>query len=181
MKMRILYLLGCGLVLAGIIHIAVILLIPSLGGRDAARQILLSSEDLQFQVIQETDKAVRFQDPFFQTVSCKFTLSDSAVFVSGGSARNFWSAVVYDGKGRVVYSMNKRTAIGNKLQMLIVNPIQMAALRQLQPVEIETSIVVETSVSEGFILVRSLAPDESQKAESLDFVKGISCQPYSAT
>lgn len=182
MTARIVYLALCGIVLGGIIHIAVILLIPSVGDRDAARQIMEAGDNSGFFKVSGGDGSkVRFQDPFFEMAACKFILDEAGVIVSGDRFPDFWSAVVYDERGRVVYSMNKRTAISDRLQMLIVNPIQMAALRQLQPAEIETSIVVETPIKRGFVLLRALTRDRSLLADSRRYLSNAKCEPYYAT
>lgn len=181
MRARIFYLLLCGLVLGGIIHIAVVLLIPTVGDRDAARQIMQSNRGAGFFSLSGSNNSkVQFQDPFFEMAACRFELAEAGVIVSGDPFPDFWSAVVYDERGRVVYSMNKRTAIGDRLQMLIVNPIQMAALRQLQPAEIETSIVVETPIDAGFILLRALSRDKSLRADSQAYLSNAKCEAYFA-
>ncbi|MEL7428692.1 MAG: hypothetical protein AAFN43_01710, partial [Pseudomonadota bacterium] len=78
------------------------------------------------------------------------------------------------------YSLNDRTAIANRLRLLIVNPIQMAAIRQLQPDELETSIVVETQTEQGFILVRSFTRDPSLEERGVEFLQSAKCGEYEA-
>ncbi len=176
---RILYFGACGLVLAGIVHIAIILLIPTLGKRDAAKQIVDSLPELQFVELSKNSAVkIAAADPFFELAVCRFKLQEAGVQITGNDLPSFWSAAVYDGKGRVIYSMNDRTAIGKKLQILVVNPIQMAALRQLQPEELETSIVVETPIQEGFILLRAFVRDPTQKSRSEAFLNFARCSQY---
>lgn len=177
---RILYFSICGIFLAGIIHIAVILLIPTLGKRDAAKQIVETLPELEFVDLANAEGiTIAAADPFFELAVCRFSLNETGVFIDGGNLPSFWSAAIYDNKGRVIYSMNDRTAIGNRLQILVVNPIQMAALRQLQPEEIETSIVVETPIREGFILLRAFVRDITQKNLSQEFLSKANCSSYS--
>lgn len=176
---RVLYFCLCGITLAGIIHIVIILLIPSLGKRDAAKQIVEALPELQFVNLSTLDGIeIAAADPFFELSVCRFKLDETGVQISGGKLPAFWSAAVYDNRGKVIYSMNDRTAIGNELQMLIVNPIQMAALRQIQPEELETSIVVETSVQEGFILLRAFVREATQAEDSKAFLSAANCLPY---
>lgn len=176
---RIVYLTICGLILAGIVHAASILLIPTLGSKDAARQIIRSAPALTFNSLEENDRIqLAAKDPFFKTAVCRFNLEQGGIFVTADRASAFWSAAVYDARGRVLYSLSDRTAIANKLQLLIVSPVQMAAIRQLQPVELETSIVVETGAVDGFILLRSLVRDESLLDQSQDFMQSAMCLRY---
>lgn len=179
MTRRIFYLAICGIVLGGIIHIASILMIPALGSKDAARKIVRTSPELSFTKISKgSPLQLAAADPFFEMAVCRFNLDENGILVSGERTPIFWSASVYDARGQVLYSLNDRTAIANKLQLLIVSPIQMAAIRQLQPDELETSIVVETSQQDGFVLLRALVRDQGAESEANSFIGSAACEPY---
>lgn len=176
---RIFYLTICGVVLAGIIHIVAVLAIPALGSKDAARQIIRSVPELEFKPLSDKSQVqLAATDPFFDLSICRFKLEDNGIFVTADKIPTFWSAAIYNARGQVLYSLNNRTAIGNKLQLLIVNPVQMAAIRQLQPDELETSIVVETSARDGFVLLRSLVREATVAGESKAFLDSARCEPY---
>lgn len=179
MLRQIIYLGLCSIVVAGIVHIAVILLIPVLGERDAARQIIAKTPELEFQRLDTaTKQLISNADPFFSMSVCRFSVGENGVIVSADRMPDFWSASIYNERGAVIYSLNDRTAIANRLRLLIVNPIQMAAIRQLQPDELETSIVVETQTQQGFILVRSFTRDPSLEDRGVEFLQSAKCGKY---
>lgn len=179
MKTRLIYLVSCGLLLAGIIHIIIILLIPSLGSKDAAKLIDAKLNTHQFHSIGDGNQfGISNNDPFLKLAVCKFNLNDSAIQILGPKTETFWSASVFDERGRVIYSLNDRTAIKNQLRMIIVNPIQMADIRQTQPEEVEASIIVESQNMQGFVLLRALVPDESWDEKSTSFLQKSECIPY---
>ncbi len=179
MVWRILYLSTCSLVLAGIVHIAIIFLIPALGSKDAARRISEFGQPGQLQRIRDgQDIGISDRDPFFQLAVCRYDLSENAFMVAGGTSPTFWSASVFDELGRVVYSLNDRTAIKNQLRLIILNPIQMADLRETQPEEIETSIVVETVSNKGFVLIRILNEEETWLSRTREFLDNTRCNTY---
>ncbi len=179
MTSRIIYLVICGIVLGGIIHIASILMIPALGSKDAARKIIRSSPELSFTKIDSgSPLQLAATDPFFEMAVCRFSLDENGILVSGAQTPIFWSASVYDARGQVLYSLNDRTAIANRLQLLIVSPIQMAAIRQIQPDELETSIIVETSERDGFVLLRALVRDRGVTSEADAFMESAKCETY---
>ena len=179
MKTRLIYLSVCGIILAGIIHIIIILLIPSLGSRDAAKQISNKLATQQFYFIDDgRNLGISNSDPFLKLSVCKFDLANTAIEIRGPKTKTFWSASVFDERGRVIYSMNDRTAIKNQLRMVIVNPIQMADIRQTQPEEVESSILVESQDMKGFVILRALIADTSWNSQSLDFLKKAECIPY---
>lgn len=176
---RAIYLMVCGIFLAGIIHIIVILLIPHFSSKDAAKQIMSNAKLLQFSQLEQTSSLqIGDIDPFFNSRVCRFDLNESAIFISGDKVEDFWSASIFDQDGRVIYSLNDRTAIRNILKILIVNPIQMADIRQAQPEEVETSIIVESPANEGFVILRALVRDESQTTEIDTFLNSIKCDKY---
>jgi len=179
MKSRFLYLTICGLILACIIHIIIILLIPSLGSKDAAKQIATTLSNDKFHYINDGKRVgITNSDPFLKLSICKYDLTESAIEIRGPKTKNFWSASVFDERGRVIYSLNDRTAIKNQLRMIIVNPIQMADIRQTQPEEVETSILVESQSTKGFVLLRALIPDASWNTQSVNFLRNSECIPY---
>lgn len=180
MKSRLWYLAICSLVLAAIVHICIIFLIPLFGEKDAARRIVNSSPLNQFKMLDSDQKIdLNNGDPFFQVATCKFDLSERGLAVTGNQTNIFWSASIFNSRGRVLYSLNESTAIRNKLNLILVNPIQMAGIRQIQPEGLEDSIVVETSETGGFVIVRVLLPDSSWKPSVDDFLASLSCSPYS--
>lgn len=182
MKSRLIYLTVCGLLLAGIVHIVIILMIPSLGERDAAKQISNKLSTLKIHYMDDgSEIGISNTDPFLKLSVCKFDLTSTAVEIKGPQTKTFWSASVFDERGRVIYSLNDRTAIKNQLNMIIVNPIQMADIRQTQPEEIETSILVESQNMKGFVLLRVLVSDQSWNSQSLDFLKNTKCIPYNTS
>ena len=122
MVSRFIYLGICGLFLAGIIHICIVLLIPSFGSRDAARQISENTEPYKFKRINATSGiSIANSDPFFKYSVCPFNLTEAAIQVNGENMPDFWSVAVFDEGGQVIYSLNDRTAINKALRVIVVN------------------------------------------------------------
>lgn len=179
MKGRLLYLGLCTLVLAGIVHIAIVLLVPVFGKRDAARQIVAGTPLTQFVTKTATGKPVFADgDPFFEVASCRFDLEEGGLAITGAETGVFWSLAVFNERGRVVYSLGRRSAIGNRLNMIIVDPVQMARLRQFDPDRIETSVVVETRQVRGYVVVRILRREVDKPQEINAFLESLSCEAY---
>lgn len=179
MMKRLLYVVTCGLMLAIIVHISIILMIPVLSEKDAAKQISSQFAPGSFNLIRDGNSiGISNMDPYIKMSVCNFDLENNAVEIEGPPTNTFWSASVFDQRGRVIYSMNDRTAINGVLKVLIVNPIQMADIRQTQPEEIETAILVEASENKGFVLVRALVPDASWNDEINGFLNSSQCKTY---
>lgn len=182
MTRRIIYNLICGLVLAGIIHIIIILLIPTFGTKDASDQLSQNNSLWEFVTLSsEGAENIAEIDPFFEIGACRYDLTDDSLLVFGPDTDAFWSASVFTEDGKILYSMSKRTAIEGKLSILVVNPVQMSNLREIQPEEIETSILVETQSNKGFLVLRVLAPDGSWKSGIAKFLNGVQCNRFAAS
>lgn len=181
MTKRGIYILICGLVLAGIIHIMIILLIPMFGTKDASDQLSQNNDMWEFVTLSSVGAAnIADVDPFFEIGACRYDLGEDSLLISGPETDAFWSASVFTEDGKILYSMNKRTAIEGKLSILVVNAIQMSNLREIQPEEIETSILVESRNNKGFVVLRVLTPDESWKSGVEAFLDSIKCNRYAA-
>jgi uncharacterized membrane protein len=180
---RTFYLIACTLVLAGITHIAIILLIPAFGTRDAFAVLSSQTEPLEFKTldIDAPDTPLSDVDPFFAYGVCRFSLADSGVMLNGEKIDTFWSATIVDGDGTVVYSLNSRTAVDQKLDLILLNPLQILRLRELKPPEVENAIVIESDMNDGFIVLRVLQPDPSWHLKASEFLSSVHCDAYQPT
>lgn len=177
---RIVYITLTGLVLAGIIHIAIVLMIPEQGTRDAWAFLSQRTDSFAFTPLDPvtTGSAISEVDPFFSYGVCRFDLSEGALKMQGPETASFWSASVFDDNGTVIYSLNERTAIGNRLDLLIVSPLQTLALRESLSEAIGNSVVIEANVRLGFVIIRVFEPDESYGPEIEAFLNGVRCTRF---
>lgn len=180
MRWRIPYILLMGLVLAGIIHIAVVLLIPKYSTRDAWAYLSGRTNLFTFTIFDDASalSGISEVDPFFSYGVCRFDLEDAPLRLVGNKTDLFWSASVFDESGKVIYSLNDRTAIDQQLNLLIIDPIQALDIRENDQAEIENSIIIEANIRLGFVVVRILHPDDGWKKENEIFLKAIKCTKY---
>lgn len=177
---RIFYYALCVLVLAGIVHICIVLLVPTYGTQDAYAVISRKTDPFAFRQIdtKASDTPLSDVDPFFTYGICRFELSQVGLHMTGPKTDSFWSASVLDEDGTIIYSLNSRTAIDNRLDLILLDPVQILKLREAQPDEAERAIIVEANVDAGFVVLRVLSPDESWLAKSAGFLGEVACKPY---
>lgn len=179
---RALYTLLLALVLAGIIHILVVLLIPYYADRDAWATLASKGEAWNFSIVatpgnvQPSD--LPLVDPAFGVAACRFDLSQSPLIVEANGDLPYWSVALFDRKGENFYSFNDRTAIGRQLFMIVVDPVQMAQLRKNPPEETERAVVIESNLKEGFVLVRAFQDSESRRPAVMKFLNEARCSRY---
>ena len=179
---RILYLVMLTLVLATIIHIVIILILPSFAARDAWATLAKQGKPWEFTLAVAPNSAENAafpdSDPSFAVAACRFNLSESALVVEAKGDLAFWSVALFDRRGRNTYSFNDRTAIGRKLFLIVVDAVQMSKLRKNPTEEVERAVLIETDLSEGFVLVRALQSDPSEVDELSKFIRNATCRKY---
>ncbi len=181
MSLRYIYLAICGIVLAGIIHISIILLIPDYGSRDAWNIISAKNDLWSFRIFSEDDdanNALEDTDPYLRLGACTFDLDDSGLQFTGGQSKIFWSLSVFDQDGKVIYSLNNRTSIDNKLDLVVLNPLQMIQLRESPPELIERSVVVEADIGKGFVVLRQFQDNPAEKGAVDAFMNQVKCEKF---
>jgi uncharacterized membrane protein len=167
-----------GLVGAGIVHIAILLLLPVIAEKDAWSR-LAQAADLYTMVpvsgAAGDRRILRLADPYFEAAACRFDLSDGVVRIHAAGHVPFWSISVYDRNGRNIYSFNDRAVVGTDLDLLVLTPLQMVELRKDLPQEFQSSVFVEADIVEGIVVIRSFAPDPSWKPTISAYVKSATC------
>ncbi|MEM8749401.1 MAG: DUF1254 domain-containing protein [Pseudomonadota bacterium] len=170
-----------GLVLAGIIHIVIVLLIPSFASRDAWANLENTGDAWRFNIVAESGKVssvLPLVDPAFGIAACRYDLSEAPLQVQADGKLPFWSVAIFDRFGRNIFSFNDRTAVEGALSMIVVNAVQMARIRKEVPEEAANAVLVEATLDKGFVLIRALqnAPDWEAKVNS--FLQSAKCTPF---
>ncbi len=179
---RLAYLGSLTLVFAGIMHILIILLIPSYAAQDAWTKLEERGELWRFSTVAlpggaNTSKLPSI-DPAFGIAACRFDLSEAPLIVETSGDLPFWSVAIFDRKGRNIYSFNDRTAIERRLSLIVVDPVQMAQLRKNPSEDTERAVLIEADVKQGFILIRALQQDQSWAPVVRQFLSDATCQRY---
>jgi uncharacterized membrane protein len=176
---RLIYALVLGLVGAGIVHIAILLLIPYYAERDAWS--LVSEAGPPYAVHQlrrdgPAAKALANADPMFEIATCRFDLSDGSVHIFSEALVPFWSLSVFDRRGQNAFSLNDRTATGSILDVVVATPVQLIELRKMMPPSYENAVFVEADIAEGMIVLRSYVPDASWQRLVERHLDGARCE-----
>lgn len=161
---RILLFVAGGLLLGGIIHIAIVLLVPYYADNDAWVKMGAFGRDRQFHTLplpQAGAEPIVQLDPRMVQAVCRFSLNEGPLRILAALPDDFWSMAVFDRRGRNIYSLNDRAAEGTLLDVAILTPVQMAQMRQNPPASLDTAIVLELPIDAGFVMLRAFIPDPS--------------------
>lgn len=176
--LRLLYALMIGIVGAGIVHIAVLLLLPQFSERDAWSSLAEQADFYKAVRIDNGDGAapvVRAVDPLFHAAACRFDLNDGPVHLSAPGNVPFWSVSIYNRAGQNVYSFNDRATEKGALDFVILTGAQMIEVRKAVPEEYSRAVFVQVAVGEGMVVVRSFVPDPTWEETTSEFLARIAC------
>ncbi len=178
---KFIYALIAGILGAGIVHIATLLLIPTVSGVDAWTRLSGLGNPNQFHLIGHGGDAaasIRALDPTFESAACRFDLEEGPIEIVSDASVPFWSLSIYDRVGENIFSINDRTANQAGLNVIIATPPQIVELRKGLAPELGASIIAETRINEGFVVLRAFVEDDSMRPAVLGFLDSISCDLY---
>ncbi|UDF30319.1 UNVERIFIED_ORG: hypothetical protein LHK14_03015 [Roseateles sp. XES5] len=177
----VLYAIAVGLVGAALLHIVIILSLPSFTGRDAYTRVQTFGEANRFFPLANAGSGTLApinDDPAMKTAVCTFSVENGPIRLFAQGDVPFWSLAVYDEASNEVFSMNDRTSVSGALDTLIATPIQLIGIRKAVPAELEQSILVEMRREEGYAVLRTFVPTESRQEAATGFLADASCEPF---
>ncbi len=179
--LRILFALLAGLFGAALLHLVIILSLPHFTGKDAATRVAMEGDFYKFYLLGATDDSAGLSndDPYVRTAVCSFDVEENPVRLTAKGNVPFWSVALFDDASNEVFSMNDRTSVGGALDILVGTPIQLTELRKALPPELQKTILVETQRSEGYAVLRTLAPQPSFNKAANDFLAEAGCDEFS--
>lgn len=175
-----LYAIAVGLVGAALLHIVIILSLPSFTGRDAYTRVLTFGEANRFFPLANAGDTLApiNDDPAMKSAVCTFSVENGPIRLFAEGDVPFWSLAVYDSASNEVFSMNDRTSVTGALDTLIATPIQLIAIRKAVPQELEQSILVEMRGEEGYAVLRTFVPTESRQEAGTGFLADAGCETF---
>lgn len=163
---------------AGAIHICAILLVPMFAKTDGWSRLLPFSGDNRFMEIPSSASGgVAGLDPLFVNGACRIDLSQAPAGITVDARDRFWSVALYDPSGVIIFSLNDRTAVEGKLDMIVVDQEQNAKLKKAPSEEIEQTIVAESGSDDLIALLRLFAPTRTAQEDARRILARAECLP----
>lgn len=167
-----------GLVLGGIIHIAVILALPLLSGGGVWAQVSAMGALNKPVVLTAPEPGqpnpLRL-DPELAYAVCQIDLRKGPGIVSGTLPQAFWSIAVYSHAGTVLYSTTNRDGIGQNLELGLFNPAQTRLLAEQQMDVAEGLLIVESRDDDVYVVVRLHPSQPVMRARYEAQLKTLTC------
>ncbi|MFZ1774440.1 MAG: DUF1254 domain-containing protein [Rhizobiaceae bacterium] len=177
---RVIYAAFLGLAGAGLVHVAVIFLIPWYSTQDAWPRLSAIAQPFQFVAISdpsEPDAYLVNGDPLLRSAACRIDIASAPARITSDGQVPFWSVAIYDRRGINVFSYNDRTSTESDVDLVLATGAQAIELGKAAVPEIAGSIIAEVKGDKLVAIVRAFQPDDSMAGDVADFLERLSCDP----
>jgi uncharacterized membrane protein len=168
----------CGLVLAGIVHLTVILAIPWLSERDAFSRLrsTMTVDRSELVAAPAADTWLPQPDPAVAVAACAYNLDEGPVRISAKTGPLFQSLSFHGRGGGVFFAVTDRAAIRGSLELVVMTRRQLdEALAMEDEDEPSRDVRIVAPNREGLAVVRVLAALPSLRDEAEVAAKSVSC------
>jgi uncharacterized membrane protein len=175
----LLWLLG-GVLLGGVVHLATILLLPTMATRDAySRLAPLAPVNKVVPVpAPSPDKAAMpFMDPAFAMAVCRYDLSQAPLKFSVPISQAYTSVSFYTRSDIAYYAINDRAAGRRVIELDLMTPDQHNDLPDNEEITAADRLIVESPTLTGLIVIKALAPEPGLIAAAQSSLAAARCQP----
>jgi uncharacterized membrane protein len=173
----------CGLVLAAVVHIVVVLAIPALAEQDAFHRLRAAAslegapaEGAQLITLPNANTWLPQADPATAVSACAFDLNDGPVRVSLKVGSLFQSLSVHARGEGIFFAVTDRAAVRGALDLVIMTRRQLdEVLANEDDDEPSRDVRIVAPKPEGFVIVRVLAPFPSLRPQAEETARSVSC------
>jgi uncharacterized membrane protein len=181
---RVLYATLCGLVLAGLVHVATVLAIPLLSESDALSRAR-TSESLdhpqRIYTLSTGDNPAPAEawlpipDPAVAVGVCAYNLADGPMRVSARTGALMLSLAVHGRRG-AFYAVTDQAAVRGALDLVVLTRAQYdEALANEDENEPSRDVRIVAPERQGYVVVRVIAGLPSQRPAANAAVQAVSC------
>jgi uncharacterized membrane protein len=177
----LLWLLG-GLLLGGVVHLAMVLLLPSVASQDAySRLAPLAPVNTVAAIPAPTpDKAVMpFMDPAFAVAVCRYDLNDGPLKFSMPVSQAYTSVSFYTRAELPYYAINDRAAGRRVIELDLMTSDQHNDLPDNEEITAADRLIVESPTTTGLIILKALAPEPGLLPMAQRALAGAQCRVQS--
>ncbi|WP_342359022.1 DUF1254 domain-containing protein [Terrarubrum flagellatum] len=176
-----LFTLACGLVLAGVVHIAAVLLTPAFAGDGPLARMLNDAPLHQATLLPAPTPAapgLAFTDPATAMSICPYDLDREPVRVRIAAGDELLTLSFHSPDGRVFYALSDRAAQRGIIDLVLFTLDQLGeALRAEDEDDAPRDVRLLSPVRRGFVVARVLALQPTDMPDARLLASGLTCEP----
>jgi uncharacterized membrane protein len=177
----LLWLLG-GVLLGGIVHLATVLMLPSIATQDAyARLATLAPVNKVAPLPAPSPESapMPFMDPAFAVAVCRYDLIDGPLKFSVPVSAAYTAVSFYTRNNVPYYAINDRSAGRRVIELVLMTTQQRNDLPDDEEITAADRLIVESPTTTGLILIKALAVEAGMLPAARAKLAGARCQPQS--
>ena len=174
----LLWVLG-GALLGGIVHLATVLVLPSLATQDAySRLAPVAPVNTVAALPPPTPEhaAIPFLDPAFALSVCRYDLSDGPIKLTVPVSAAYTSVSFYSRAEVAYYAINDRAAGRRVIELDLMTAEQHNELPGDEEVTAADRLIVESPTVTGLIMIKALAPEQGLLPTARSTLAAAKCQ-----
>jgi uncharacterized membrane protein len=175
----LLWLLG-GVLLGGVVHLATVLLLPSMATQDAYSRLAPLTPVNKVVPIPtpSPEKATMpFMDPAFAMAVCRYDLTDAPMKFSVPISQAYTSVSFYTRSDIAYYAINDRAAGRRVIELDLMTTDQHNDLPDNEEITAADRLIVESPTNTGLIVIKALAAEPGLLASAQNLLASAKCQP----
>jgi uncharacterized membrane protein len=177
--MRWMLLLVSGTILGGIVHLAVIMILPRTATQDAYSRLTPRTQVnavTPLPVASPDGAPMPFMDPAFAGAVCRYDLSQGPIKLTVPVSPAYTSVSFYTRYDVAYYAINDRAAGRRVIELDLMTPDQRAQLPEDEEITAADRLIVESPTLTGLIAIRALAPEPGLMPVARGVVAAARCE-----
>jgi len=177
---RLLLWLFGGALLGGIVHLATVLMLPSLATQDAyARLAPVAPVNTVAPVPSASPEAalMPFMDPAFAMAVCRYDLSEGPLKFSVPVSPAYTAVSFYTRTNVAYYAINDRAAGRRAIELDLMTTEQRNELPGDEEITAADRLIVESPTTTGLIVIKALVPELGLLQAARAALAVARCQP----
>jgi len=175
----LLWLLG-GVLLGGVVHLAAILMLPSMATQDAYSRLAPLAPVNKVVAVPNPapDRATMpFMDPAFALAVCRYDLTDAPLKFSVPISQAYTSVSFYTRADVAYYAVNDRAAGRRVIELDLMTAEQHNDAPESEDTTAADKLIVESPSTTGLIVIKALAAEPGLLAAAQNTLAAAQCQP----
>lgn len=165
--------------LAGIVHIVVVLGVPSHSINDSWNSIARLGPTGGFVVLPAPaagTPSLPGLDPAMAQATCRFELDAAPVRIRFAAPDVYWSLSLYDRQGLYVWGLDNRGSGQKAADVLVAGEVHVAQLRENPPEQLEDVVIVDWKGRQGIALFQIFRQQPSLDGEIRAALAAAECR-----
>ena len=181
---RLAYALAVALALAGLVHVASLLAVPSFAERGPYERLASLNADGRFVALPDEGvgaDALPFRDPAFVEAACRYDVSERPATVTAALPPSYGAVAFHTREGLPFYALTDRAATDGRVEVTVLNAAQAEKAEEEEPEEDAAAprprIRIVSPTDKGFVLLRLFAPAPSARPGLVETALSALCGP----